>query len=137
MSPRWILTNPDTLVFPALADDPYVALEVHTYDPFAFAGPHPTLAEWGTPADHAFVDTWVDGLAAWAARRGVSVVLGEFGVTNAQMAEAGRVSWYAYHRRVAHGAGFAILAWDDDGMYRLLNRSANTWDAPIVKALGL
>ena len=32
--------------------------------------------------------------------------------------------------------GFAAAVWDDDGMFSLFDRNADTWDQGVMKALG-
>lgn len=110
MNPRWLLANPDALVFPSPKADPYVAVEVHNYDPYAYCSAGPTQHSWGTPADKAKTLAWVQGLEAWARARSLSVVYGEFGVTHDQSAATGRISWYKSGRPPLHQmpwAGFS------------------------------
>eukprot|EP00039_Didymoeca_costata_P005446 m.81725 g.81725 ORF g.81725 m.81725 type:complete len:813 (+) comp12823_c0_seq3:113-2551(+) len=135
MNPNWILDNPDTLVFPK--SDPYVMLEVHNYDPFKYAGPNPTDHNWGSEEDKQALQTWIASLKTWAEERKISVLYGEFGVTGAQTPATGRLLWYQLHREYALAAGFAMMAWDDDGNFKLFDRATGVWNEGILKALGL
>eukprot|EP01050_Picozoa_sp_SAG11_P000458 SAG11_NODE_13_length_26388_cov_67.360341_30_plen_721_part_00 len=141
------------------ADDKYIAHEVHACDPYLYeqckqcgqgACPSPKCATesapgpgccatgWGA-AGQASTDRWIGGMQAWAAKRKISLVYGEFGVTHVQMAATGRVQWYAYHRKKALAAGMAVLVWDDNGGFCVLNRSAaplsSGWGQPVPMAL--
>lgn len=141
MNPSWILANPDTLVFPNRSADPYIGLEVHNYDPYDYAGPHPSIKSWGSDADKAQTQRWITELQTWSLKRQLAIIYGEFGVTHAQTAASGRVGWYSFHHKAALAAGFAILVWDDNGDFALLNRtdpSHLSWADPnVVKALGM
>ena len=61
MSPYWIAQNPDGVVFPPLASglpDANLALETHSYDPYAFCLQNPpSQSSWGTPSDVAAVQS--------------------------------------------------------------------------------
>eukprot|EP01050_Picozoa_sp_SAG11_P022903 SAG11_NODE_4450_length_1889_cov_1.366276_2_plen_142_part_00 len=77
MGPSWILSNPDVLKFPAA--DKYVALEVHSYDPYLYAqckpcpgacaspkcgggeGPGCCAKSWGAAGRNA-TEHWIDGM---------------------------------------------------------------------------
>eukprot|EP01050_Picozoa_sp_SAG11_P022902 SAG11_NODE_4450_length_1889_cov_1.366276_1_plen_99_part_00 len=76
---------------------------------------------------------------SWAEERSISLVYGEFGVTHVQTAATGRIEWYAYQRHKALAAGMAVLVWDDNGGFRVLDRSAKPlssgWDEPVLRAL--
>jgi len=133
-NPQWLLDNPDGLTIP---HDPYVAIEIHNYDPYDYAGPFPSVHAWGSPADVAKLQTWVNSTKAWAANRSLSIYYGEFGVTKAQTAATGRLNWYKAHSQVGLGAGFALSAWDDNGNFCIVNRTTKVWDADILQALGL
>ncbi len=137
MSPYWIEKNPDAVVFPPLADgraDANLALEVHSYDPYAFClQSPPTATSWGSPADVAAVDAMFAAAGAWGAARGRRVFMGEAGCQIAA-ARAGRLAWYRAVGRAA-GALEGITVWDDDGTWKLYDRVARTWDAGVLDAL--
>ena len=92
MNPSWIQQNPETLYFPP--EDRHLALEVHNYDPYRYAGAHPTTHSWGSASDRAAVEAWVTNLTRWAKEHSRAILLGEFGVTHNQTAATGRVEWY-------------------------------------------
>jgi endoglucanase len=90
MGPGWLTQNPDAMLLP---DDPYVAVEIHNYDPWQYAGGTPTQSSWGSPSDVADLHAWVNSTVAWAARKNRSIYYGEFGVTHSQTAATGRLAW--------------------------------------------
>jgi endoglucanase len=137
MNPRWEVQNPDAIEMlpkPTPAD-PYLALEVHSYDPFPFCGggaTGPSAHQWSPSQTAPF-----DALKSWADGRNVSILLGEFGCTKMQSNSSGRVAWYAHMRDMVEAHGFAADVWDDSGHFALLDRGAGTWDTDVLSALGL
>ena len=139
MNPHWIVTNPDAIdLLPEPApSDPHVALEapvdnhrsashrvrppnpvaleVHSYNPFGFCGGDggrpPRVHSWPVGA----VEDWATQLHAWAERRNVSILLGEFGCTRRQSNASGRLAWYAASATAVARHGFAATVWDDSG----------------------
>jgi hypothetical protein len=134
MNPTWITSNPTAMALPS---DPWVAVEIHNYDPYTYAGPNPTMKSWGTPADVATLQAWVNATQTWASASNISIYYGEFGTTSAQSAATGRLSWYKEHVHAAQAAGFAISVWDDDGMFAILNRTTKIWNEDVLEAMGL
>jgi hypothetical protein len=139
MSAYWIASNPDAVVFPPLpsgAPDANLALEVHSYDPYAFClQSPPTQQSWGTPADVAVVQKMYAAVAQWsAAHRGIPVYMGEAGCQVAAPSRAGRLAWYK-----AVGAASRLISgitiWDDDGSWEIYDRVARTWDTEVLAAL--
>jgi len=135
MNPHWIIQHPDAIaMLPASGPaDPYLALEVHSYDPFDFCGGSkgPTAHSW----EPDVISGWADPLRAWGSSRNVSILLGEFGCTKLQTNRSGRLSWYREMGSMARSHGFAATAWDDSGHFELLHRSARTWDEGVLNAL--
>lgn len=139
MGTWWILAHPDAMVFPA--SDKNLALTVHSYTPWDFAGPGPTRHG---PTDHVFgpgdvvaANKTMSGLAAWSRVNGVPVVHDEFGCTFMQSNRTARLEYYGVYARAAEANGVGWAVWDDDGWYRVLsrrNRSAG-WDDGILKEL--
>jgi hypothetical protein len=115
----------------------YVAVEVHSYDPFDYAGPFATRRSWGTADDIAQVHAWVNTTQAWAAQKNVSILYGEFGTTYLQSPLTGRLEWYKVHVDAALGSGFAVAVWDDDGWFGIVNRSTRVWNEGVLQAMGL
>eukprot|EP00041_Stephanoeca_diplocostata_P002122 m.23497 g.23497 ORF g.23497 m.23497 type:complete len:512 (+) comp12951_c0_seq1:70-1605(+) len=134
MGPAWLLSNPDAMKFPA--NDSYVAVEVHNYDPYHYAGMFPTEHTWGSAADVAAMTQWMDDLKTWADARNRSVYYGEFGCTTKQTVSDGRIVWFQKHREIGLAHGFGMTVWDDSGSYAILNRTELSWTDGILEALG-
>ena len=94
---------------------PCLSLEVHSYNPFDFCGGDggrpPRVHSWPVSA----VEDWATQLHAWAERRNVSILLGEFGCTRRQSNASGRLAWYAASAAAVARHGFAATVWDDSG----------------------
>ena len=138
MSPVWIQNNPDAIVFPPLAGggaDANLALEIHSYDPYAFCLQNPpTQASWGTPSDVAVVTSMYAAAAKWGANHGgKKVYMGEAGC-QVVAARAGRLVWYRTVGKAAQSIE-GITIWDDFGDYKIYNRDNRTWDTGVLDAL--
>jgi hypothetical protein len=93
------------------------------------------------PANAGVFDTHCDSITirwtqGWSRDHHLPIYYGEFGCTHAQNASTGRDTWYAAHAAAIRSHGFAASVWDDDGMFRVFDRNANTWDVDVLKALG-
>ena len=146
MSPVWIAQNPDAVAWPPLADgsrDANLRLEVHSYDPYTFCLEDPPTAKtWGTPADVAAELALYTNMSAWsAAHFGRSVLMGEAGCQVVAPSRADRLTWYATIAAAAKSSFAAfdppLSIWDDDGNWKIYDRSARTWDEGVMAALGL
>lgn len=141
MNPHWIVSNPDAVVFPPLPGgdvDPLLRLEVHSYDPFAFCLQNPpTQATWGTPSDVAAVNGMYANISAWQASHGRQVLMGEAGCQVAAPSRTDRLRWYATVGVARQQLQQSLSIWDDDGDYKIYDRSARTWDQAVLSALGL
>ena len=139
MSPSWQVNNPGAMVIPV--GDPQLALEIHSYDPPGYAMCGDAIKAkcpqtyWGTPADIAALNVWMDAIAQWSQHYHLPIFYGEFGCTHVQTVATGRDTWYEEHRKAIAKHGFAAAVWDDDGGYRLFDRNANTWDTGVLVAL--
>jgi len=129
-NPSWILAN--NLTIP---DDPQLMLHIHNYDPRPYTKKNPTQTEWGSAADRAALDLWVNETQAWSQKHGLPIYYGEFGVTHDQTAASGRVVWYQAHQAAISRVGWAAAAWDDCGWFKIYDRATDSWDQPIVDAL--
>ena len=129
---------------PKLGDggvDPQLALEIHNYDPAQYAMCTSAALchfgrAWGTEADVNELESWMGEIKIWSESHHLPIYYGEFGCTHAQNESTGRNVWYAAHAREIQKHGFAASVWDDDGMFRVYDRDADTWDAGVLKALG-
>jgi endoglucanase len=129
----WINANPDAMQIPA--GDENLGLTVHSYDPYSFAGPQPSLNSFGD-AEVAAAEDQQRQLSAWARARGIKqVVLNEFGVTVQQSNRYDRLKYYHANSQACakQGQGYAI--WDDNGWWQVLNRNSRSWDEGVLENL--
>jgi selenocysteine lyase/cysteine desulfurase len=145
MGPSWIeegnRTNWDAMVIPTLpsgAPDLNLAVECHSYDPYDVCG-HPTRP-WGSKSsDFLNMDFMFKTLSNWSATHSnIPVFMGESGCIRTQN-QTSRVEWYgAFFQHVQQTPGIAGgLVWDDDGGFRVYNRSSRAFDVDVLRAIGL
>lgn len=139
MNPGWVMgagrANWDAMVIPGNGTDPHLAVEVHSYDPFPACGAG--KAPWDPVADLPQMDHMFGNMSAWAADHGgIPLFFGEFGCI-ASCPQ--RLAWYAaFAQRCRATPGLAgCLIWDDGGGYAVYNRTARTFNASIMAALGV
>ena len=113
-------------------------LQVHSYDPYGYTWKVPgiNIPTWGSASQIAAMNSWMDSLEQYSKTKGLPIYYSEFGCTHDQNASTGRITWYEEHRKATAAHGFAAAVWDDDGGYRLFDRAADTWDNPVLVALG-
>jgi endoglucanase len=135
MSPSWMVSNPDAMDIPS--GDKQLMLEVHNYDPYFYAQKiPPTVHSWGSAADIAALHGWIGAIKNWSTVKGLPIFYGEFGCTHHQTVATGRDVWYNEHFKAITAAGFAAAVWDDDGLFKVFDRNADTWDNGVLTALG-
>lgn len=141
MSPYWVNSNPDAVVFPPLASgaaDPNLRLEMHSYDPYTFCLQNPpTASSWGTPADVAAVNTMYENAAAWQTKHQRRVLMGEAGCQVAAPSRADRLLWYQTVGEAQKLLSDSLSVWDDFGEWKIYDRTKRTFDAGVLSALGL
>ncbi len=120
--------NSAELLAAAVPEDDYVIGYFHSYDPYQFG--LNGEGTWGTADDYRQLDRKFAAVAAWSTANDVPVYLSEFGAV-LQADYNSRMRFYAAFTEAALRYGFAFAAWDDGGMFRILNRETNTW--PEVK----
>lgn len=111
---------PNKAELPGLGNDKYLAIQVHTYDPWAFCGQ--------TGADSAYpgatsIAAGINKVATHSALIGVPINYGEFGVGRTSAARNTSVV-YEYYRTVkattlANNMSFSV--WDDRGWFGLIS----------------
>jgi len=113
-----------------LPADANLVATVHYHEPFRFthqgarweADSAAWLGTgWGSPSDHAAVTADLETAAAWAQRREVPLLIGEFGVLSTAD-PLSRARWTAWVRREAERLGLPWTYWDfgtDFGAYDL------------------
>jgi len=111
-------------------------LEIHNYDPWSYAGGHPTQKSWGSDADKAALSLWVSGIQKWSQQYKIQVYYGEWGVTNSQTMATGRDDWFKAHADAISSNSWGGSVWNDGQGHLIYDYGTNTWQADIIKALG-
>ena len=130
------------LVYPTKADlpgagaDGFVAVQVHTYDPWAFCGQDGSNAAW--PGDSA-ISAPILAVLGHAHSLGVPVNYGEYGVgrkTNISERDTDVVrGYYRLVNSTVLGAGMSATVWDDRGWFGLVTATDATSFSPIYGIL--
>ena len=112
---------PDKNALPGQGHDPYLIIQVHTYDPWSFCGQDGTNAAY--PGQAAIAAPLLT-VAAHGKRLGVPINYGEFGVGR-QHNQADRDSDVVreYYKAIAQttlSSDMSATAWDDRGWFRLV-----------------
>jgi endoglucanase len=109
-----------------------IAVSVHYYEPYAFthenaewlsADPPRFGRDWGTGADRAAVRAHVEQAAAWGARHGHTMQLGEFGANRAVGIQQ-RADWTRAVREACDASNMAWCVWDFAGAFPIWDRDA-------------
>ncbi|MBP9212011.1 MAG: cellulase family glycosylhydrolase, partial [Bacteroidetes bacterium] len=112
---------PDKASLPGGGADRYLAIQVHTYDPWSFCGENGSNNAW--PGTSALV-SGVTKVAAHAKLLGVPINYGEFGVGRAaNIAERTTDIVRSYYRTIhlaALNEGMSATFWDDRGWFGLI-----------------
>jgi len=132
-NPSWIMQNPNGLKIP---NDKQIMLEIHNYDPFKYAGAHPTQHSWGADSDVKKMTSWMDGIDSWAKLHNLSIYYGEFGITNDQTAQTGRDVWIKAHADEIAKRGWAASIWSDGGGHLIFDYNKMSWVDDILRDLG-
>lgn len=138
MSIWWLQQHPTAFVLPGGGKDANLALEVHVYDPMGFTTPPISINTWGNASQIAKTHSDFAWVAAWAAARGVPVVMGEHATSQLEPNTTARLLWWFTYAAAADAAGFAgRIIWDDDGWFQTYNRQSRQFDTAVLKAIGL
>jgi endoglucanase len=124
-------------------DDDNVAVSIHNYSPWSFAGTLSGSSSWGSDSDKAELKSQLEDLYTRFVAKGTPVVIGEMGaIYRGSGVTDTRPIWAQYYTSTARAYGITCVVWDnnksaaDGDGYGLLNRSALTWYFPdVVKAL--
>ncbi len=113
------------LIAAAIPDDDYLIGSFHTYDPYKFG----LVGEgtWGTSADYAALDSKFKSVYNWSVKNNIPVFLGEFGSLR-ECDFNSRMRHYRAYVELAQKYGFAAIAWDDGGNFKIMERSLKSWD---------
>ncbi len=124
-------------------DDPYIAATAHYYEPFDFThekadwfgADAPTFGrEWGNEEDFRQMHAHISSAAEWAARRGVALQIGEFGV-NAALPLPQRALWtYAMHT-ICEELGIGWCVWGFASNFPIFDVEAGIFIPEMQRAL--
>lgn len=119
-----------------IPSDEHLLLEIHNYDPFKFAGAHPTQKSWGSDEDYSDLNQWVSTIKDWAKERSLPIYYGEFGVTNAQTPATGTDKWFQAHYKIISENGWGASVWNDGGGHLIYDYDTGIWNTSVLKDLG-
>ena len=122
----------DELLTAAIPNDPYLIGSFHSYDPYLFG--LEGQGTWGTTSDMNALKSKFQKVKDWSDKNNIPVFLGEFGSLR-KCDFNSRMKHYKTYVEFSHSFGFASCAWDDGGDFRIMNRSAKTWDDDIKDIL--
>ena len=113
------------LIAAAIPEDDYLIGSFHTYDPYLFG----LVGEgtWGSAADYAALDNKFKSVYNWSQKNNIPVFLGEFGSLK-KCDFNSRMRHYRAYVELAQKYGFAAIAWDDGGDFRIMERQQKSWD---------
>jgi hypothetical protein len=115
----------DELITAAIPNDPYIIGSFHSYDPYLFGLEGQGV--WGSTSDINALKAKFQKVKDWSDANNIPVFLGEFGSLRSCDFNS-RMKHYKTYVELSHSFGFTPVAWDDGGQFRIMNRSAKTWD---------
>lgn len=115
----------DELITAAIPNDNYVIGSFHSYDPYLFG--LEGQGTWGTAGDYAVLENKFKSVKNWSDTHNIPVFLGEFGAVRSCDYNS-RMKHYRAYVEFAQKYGFAAVAWDDGGNFRILERQQKAWD---------
>lgn len=124
---------PTAAAIPGAGSDPYVAIQVHSYNPWAFCGETGSNAAFpGTVT----IEKGIQDVGIHAVKLNVPVNYGEFGVGRSNnTAERNTDLVRGYYRTMAQGTlgqKMSYSVWDDRGWFGLVNNTGTTFTNNIV-----
>ena len=127
-----------------LPSDKNLIVTFHFYQPFEFTHQG---AEWiagsanwigttwnGTPEEKKAINDQLDLAAAWSAKNGVPLIMGEFGsIVSAN--EDSRQRWTKFVARETERRNIGWIYWEFCSEFRVYDCQLNAWDAKLINAL--
>jgi hypothetical protein len=115
----------DELITAAIPNDPYVIGSFHSYDPYLFG--LEGQGTWGTAADYNQLENKFKSVSNWSVKNNIPVFLGEFGSLK-KCDFNSRMRHYRAYVELSQKYGFACMAWDDGGDFRIMERQQKSWN---------
>ncbi len=136
MMPAYAATpNLNTLMAMELPEDDRIIVSVHAYSPYNFAMNAEGSAQF-TDSDRRELDSFFENLNLLFVKKGIPVILGEFGATNKNNLED-RCAWAEYYVQGAGKFGIPCVVWDNNDasaagaeMFGLYDRARGEWYFP-------
>lgn len=115
----------DELITAAIPNDPYLIGSFHSYDPYLFG--LEGQGTWGTATDYNQLENKFKAVSNWSVKNNIPVFLGEFGSLK-KCEFNSRMRHYRAYVELSQKYGFASMAWDDGGDFRIMERQQKTWN---------
>ena len=125
--------SPDNTAISSLEipDCDNIIVDVHNYAPWDFAGNESDRCKWGSDEDKALLDCGFDRLYETFVKKGIPVIIGEFGAVDKKNASK-RAAYLNYYVKSAGKRNITCFIWDDGAEFRLLDRNNHTWHFPEI-----
>lgn len=105
-------------VLPTDTAENSLIVEAHVYQPYNFtAEEYPDTRTWSSGS----IDSYLGNMYASFVKKGVPVIIGEFGCVDKDNNEE-RMSWAKYYLKVCGEYGIKCFWWDNGSAYRLFSR---------------
>lgn len=114
-----------------LPQDDRIIVSVHAYNPYNFAMNEKGNTDF-TQEDREELDLMFKSIDKLFLKKGIPIIIGEFGVTNKDNLEA-RCQWASYYTALARSYGIPCIVWDNNcnevgaENFGLYDRQSGTW----------
>jgi aryl-phospho-beta-D-glucosidase BglC (GH1 family) len=122
-------------------NDPYLIANFHCYSPWTFVSGDASVI-WGSQSDKDAIKGTFDGVAQFAASKGIPAMVNEFGAGPAHDYNSREAFYHTYVDNAVR-TGMAYFAWDDGGDFRTYDRQVpadhtpgGKWVGDVVTILG-
>ena len=115
----------DELITAAIPKDSFLIGSFHSYDPYLFG--LEGQGNWGSSGDYSQLENKFKTVSNWSIKDNIPVFLGEFGSLK-KCDFNSRMRHYRAYVELSQKYGFACMAWDDGGDFRIMERQQKTWD---------
>jgi endoglucanase len=111
-----------------------IIVSIHSYEPFDFAQGPSGAATWSesNTGNKAGVTTPIDLAYNKFVTAGTPVIIGEFGAWDKNNVTA-RAAWAEFYVSYARSKGIPCFWWDGGDVFKMFNRSSNTFYFPEIK----